>query len=128
MRLVAKSLDAGLCPAEDQGMNVVRALVGIHHLEIDDMAYDAILVRDAVAAVHVARGAGDVERLAAGIALHHRRDIRRRAALVLQAPETQTALQAQGDFGLHVGELFLYELIGRERTAELLAIQGVLPR
>ena len=32
------------------------------------------------------------------------------------------------DFGLHVGELLLHQLIGGERTAELLAIEHVLAR
>ncbi len=46
-------------------MHVVRALVGVHHLEVDHVARDAELIRDAIAAQHVAGGAGDVERLAA---------------------------------------------------------------
>jgi hypothetical protein len=35
-------------------------------------------------------------------------------------------LQGQGDFGLHVGQLFLDQLVGGQRATELLAIQGVL--
>ena len=54
-------------------MDVVRALVGVDHLEVDQVARDAELVADAVAAHHVARHAGDVERLAAGVALEDAR-------------------------------------------------------
>src|ERR1700722_10254607 len=42
--------------------------------------------------------------------------------------QTQTALQRQTDLGLHIGQFLLDELIGGERTAELLAIQHILPR
>src|SRR6476659_2817417 len=86
-RSSAECLDAGDGAAEDQRVDVVRAFVGIDHLEVDDMADHAELVRDAVAAEHVARGAGDVERLAAGIALHDRSDVGGRRAFVLHAPE-----------------------------------------
>src|SRR5487761_2423531 len=57
--------DAGDGTAEDQRMHVVRALVGVDDLEVDQVACHAELVADAVAAEHVARHAGDVQRLAA---------------------------------------------------------------
>jgi hypothetical protein len=41
-------------------------------------------------------------------------------------PEAQAALQAEGDLGLHVGELLLDELVGGQRPAELLAVEHVL--
>src|SRR3712207_7151661 len=41
--------------------------------------------------------------LAAGVALHDRRDLDRGRALVLHAAQAQAALQAQRDLGLHVG-------------------------
>ena len=78
-----------LRPAEDQRMHVVRPLVGVHHFQIDDVADDAELVRNAVAAQHVTRRAGDVERLAAGVAFHDRGDFRRRRAVVLHASEAR---------------------------------------
>ena len=62
---VRKRRDAGLRAAEDQRVHVVRAFVGVHDLEVDEMPDDAELVDDAVAAEHVARDARDVERLAA---------------------------------------------------------------
>src|SRR5690349_5840884 len=60
-RLV-EGLDAGDGAAEDQRMDVVRALVGVHDLEVHRVADHAEFVGDAVAAEHVARGACDVER------------------------------------------------------------------
>src|SRR5205085_368535 len=65
MRRLEKRLDAGLCAAEDQRMDVVRALVGIDGFEVRQHAHYVELVGDAVAAVHVARKPRDVERLAA---------------------------------------------------------------
>src|SRR5712672_2730148 len=65
-----KRLDPGLGAAENQGVDVVGALVGVDGLEVRQHAHDVELVGDAVAAMHVAREARDVERLAAIVALH----------------------------------------------------------
>ncbi len=73
-------------------MDVVRAFVCIHHLEIDEMARDAELVTDAVAAEHVARRARDVERLAAVVALQQARDLDGRRAVVAEPPHAETRL------------------------------------
>src|SRR5271166_3920121 len=102
-----KRLQAGLCAPQDQRVNVVRALVGVDRLQIGEMAHDLVLDLDAVAAVHVARGPSDVERLAAIVALYHRDHLGRGPTLVHQAPEAQRALKAERDLGLHVGELLL---------------------
>src|SRR5687768_814452 len=56
---LVEGLDSGLRPAEDQGVDIVGALVGVDHLEVDEVADHPELVRDAVAAQHVARGARD---------------------------------------------------------------------
>src|SRR6185312_11271923 len=88
-------LDAGLGAAEDERVDVVRALVGVHGLEVLRHADDVILLGDAVAAVHVACRPGDVERLAAVVALHQRDRRRRGAALLQHAAEPQRALLRQ---------------------------------
>jgi hypothetical protein len=108
-------------------VDVVRALVGVDRLEVHHVADDVVLVGDAVAAVHVAGDARDVERLAAVVALDQR-DHLGALALVDQAADAQRALQAERDLGLHVGELLLDELVGGERPAELLAVERVLAR
>src|SRR4051812_14275568 len=115
-----KCLDSRNRATEDQRVDVVRALVGVHHFEVDDVPDHTELVGYAVAAEHVARDARDVERLAAGISFHDRGDLDRRRAFVLHAAQAQAALQAERDLGLHVGELLLHQLICGERAAELL--------
>src|SRR5678809_1320346 len=90
---LAERLDPGDGAPEDQRVDVVRAFVGVDHLEVHHVADHAELVRDAVAAEHVARHARDVQRLAAGVALHDRGDLDGGRALVLHAAEAQAALQ-----------------------------------
>ena len=81
---------------------------------------------DAVAAVHVARHAGNVERLAARVALDQRHHFRRIPAFVHQAAHAQTSLQAERNFSLHVSQLLLNELVLRQRAAKLHTVQRVL--
>ena len=66
----AERLYAGDGAPEDERMHIVGALVGVDHLEVDQVARHAELVADAVATHHVARHAGDVQRLAAAVAFH----------------------------------------------------------
>ena len=104
------------------------ALVGVDRLQVHDVADHVVLVRHPVAAVHVAGGAGDIQGLAAGVALGQRDRFRRGAALVHQPAQAQASLQADGDLGLHVGQLLLDQLVGGQGPAELLALQGVVAR
>src|SRR3546814_3931971 len=96
-------------------------------LEVHDVADHVELVGDPVAAMHVAGLAGDVEGLAAGVALAERDRLGRRLAGVQQAAELQAGLQADGHLGLHVGELLLAELVGRseEHTSELQSLMRI---
>src|SRR5258706_15502661 len=57
-----KRRDARLRAAQDQGVDVVRALVGVDGLEVHDVADHVVFVGDAVAAGHVARHPPDSER------------------------------------------------------------------
>src|SRR5262245_39958688 len=79
--------DPGLCAAEDEGMDVMRALIGVDRLEIHHVPDHRIFVDDAVAAMHVARGSSDVERFAGRVALEDRDHLRRCLALILQSAE-----------------------------------------
>ena len=45
------------------------AFIGVDRLQINGMAHDMIFLRDAIAAMHVARGAGNIQRLALGDAV-----------------------------------------------------------
>ena len=107
-------------------MHIVGALVGIHHFQIDQMPGNAELVADAIATQHVASHAGDIQSLSAAVALHDRGDLHRCRAFVLHPAQAQAALERQGNFGLHVGELLLDQLGLRQRPTELQAIHGVL--
>src|SRR5215510_973003 len=120
-------LQTRLRPPQDQRVHIVGALVGVDGLEVGGVTHDVILDLNAVAAVHVAGGAGDVERLAAIVPLDQRNHLRRDSALIEQTSDAQGALQAQRNLRLHVGQLFLYQLRGRQRSAELLALERVGP-
>src|SRR5262245_2353308 len=77
-----KRLQPGLRAAEDQRVHVVGAFIGVDGLQVRGVAHDVVLDLDAVAAVHVARHAGDIERLAAVVALDNGDHLGRNSALV----------------------------------------------
>ena len=71
-----KALDIARAARDMHGGNgiqieyhVMRAFVRVHRLQVGGVAHHVILDLDAVAAMHVAGGAGDVESLAAVVAL-----------------------------------------------------------
>ena len=68
-------------------MDVVRALVSVHRLEVHGVADHVILVRHAISAMHVARDPRDVQGFPAGVALGERDHLRGRASLVHQPPD-----------------------------------------
>ena len=103
------------------------ALVGVHRLQVDGVAQHVQLAGDAGAAVHVARDPGDLQGLAAVVALHHRDGFRHPGALVQQAAERQGALEAQRDVGLHVRQLLLHQLGGSQEATEQGALGDVFP-
>src|SRR5260370_9446763 len=87
-----------------------------------------VWVGEAGPAVHVARNAGDVERLAAIVALEDRDHLGRVLPHVLEPAEAQASVQTEGDCGLHVDELFLDQLVGGERAPELTPIERIVAR
>src|SRR5262249_23177301 len=111
--------------AEDQAVDIMRALVGVHRLEICGMAGDGEVGPNGIAAMHVARDAGDGECLAAIVALGERDEVGLEDALFHAAADAERGLKAKADLGHHVGELELDELAPGERSAELLAIERV---
>ena len=72
-----EGLEARLRPPQDESMNVVRAFIGVDRFEVLGVPHHVILDLDAVAAMHVARLAGDIQRLAAIVALDKRDHFRR---------------------------------------------------
>ena len=63
--LSTERLDPRLSPAEDQRMDIMRTFIGVDDFEVNEMANHPVFVADAVAAEHIARQPGDVQRLAA---------------------------------------------------------------
>ncbi len=109
-------------------MDVVRPFIGVHRFEVHRMTDDVIFGGDPVAAVHVARNACDVERLAAIVALQETDHVGREPPLVDQPTDAQRRLRSERDFGEHVRKLQLNDLVRRERTPELLALERVIAR
>ena len=109
-------------------MDVVRALIGVHRLEVRRVAHYLELSRDAVPAVHVARNPGDVEGLAAIVALDEADRLWDELARLKSTSYTERRLQPERNLCRHVRELQLDQLVRRERLAELLAVESVLTR
>ncbi len=76
-------------------MDVVRAFIGVDRLEVHDVAHHLVFARNAVAAMHVAGDAGDIERLAAIVALDDRDHLGRELPGVDQPADAQRRLQAE---------------------------------
>src|SRR5712664_2461556 len=76
VNVLRKRLNAGDGAAENEGVDVVGALIGVHGLQILRMPHHVVFDLDAVAAMHVAGHARDVERLAAIVALDDRNHLR----------------------------------------------------
>src|SRR3546814_15281849 len=97
-----KGADAGDRPAEDQGVDIVRALVSVHRFEVHRVADDMIFGRDTVAAVPVAGDPPDTERLAAIVPLEPAATVRRAPAFLYQAAHAQPRLPSQPPPRKHV--------------------------
>src|SRR6516165_11918097 len=67
-----KCLDTGLGTTQDQGVDVMRPLIGVDGLQIHENAHDVKFLSNAVGAMHVAGGTGNLERLATIVALEQR--------------------------------------------------------
>jgi len=85
------------------------------------------LVRGRVSAQDVQEHTCMVERLAAIVPLHDADHLRRGATGILQPPDAEARLQAEGDLRVRVGELLLHELERCERALELVPLERVLP-
>src|SRR4051812_14348489 len=117
--------DAGDRPAHDQCVDLVRALVGAHALEVVGVAQRRVLQRDAVAAEDRAGGAADRDGLADVVELAERDLLGAQRPGVLEPTGPQRNQQAFLDLQHHVDELLLGELERRDRRTELAALQRV---
>src|ERR1700758_56561 len=62
-------LDTSLGTTQDQGVDIMRPFISVDGFQIHENAHDVIFLGNAVGAMHVAGGAGNLERLAAIVAL-----------------------------------------------------------
>src|SRR5919107_154099 len=112
---------AGQGVAQNQGVHLVRTLVGQHALQVVGVAYHGIVERDAVPAQNGARlprylyGLPNVVQLADGDVFGAQ------GSLVLHPSDVQREQRAFVDLQRHVHELLLRELEASDRLAKLLA-------
>src|SRR5215831_13639059 len=121
-------VEAGDVTADDEGMDVVRALVRVDGLQIHHVADHRVLVDAAGGAQDVACEPRRVERDLHVVHLGHRDLLRARLPKILQTAELQAQELRLGDLGDHPDELLLDELERGDRLAELDPLLRVLER
>ena len=65
-----EGLETCLRATKDQRMHVMRAFVGVHRFKVHCVAHNLKVLGDAIAAMHVPRGARDIESFATVVAFH----------------------------------------------------------
>jgi hypothetical protein len=88
--LPLKGVETGEGAAKDQSVHFVRALIGVDRLQVQHVADDRELERNAAGAVDRARHTGNVERLGHTILLGHAHLVRGQAILVFECVEIQS--------------------------------------
>src|SRR5918994_615811 len=116
---------AGYGLAHDQGVYVVRALVGVDPFEVGHVLHHAVVEQDAVAPERIARRSGDLARLGDVVHLEHRDGRRVELARVIDAAHVDGEELAERDLGQHRDQLLLRELEGGYGLPELRSLPGV---
>ncbi len=62
--------------SQNEGVNVMGALIGVHCLEVGEVANHVVLVNDSVSTKHVASISSDGQSLAAIVPFHDRDHLR----------------------------------------------------
>ena len=83
-------------------MYIVRTLIGIDHFQVRHMTHDRVVIRDAITPEHVPSAAGNIQRLAAGIAFDETDEIGLDLACRQHFARLEAALQGQTNLGLHI--------------------------
>ena len=107
-------------------MDIMRPFIGVDGLEIGRMAHDLEPLGNTIAPMHVTAHAGDIQSFAAIVALHQANELWTGGAVVHHLTQSEGRLQAQGDFSLHIRELFLEKLGLCQRFVELFPVQTIL--
>jgi hypothetical protein len=89
-----EGLQAGLSTAQNEGVHIVRAFVGVDGFQVDHVTNHVIFVVNTIATVHVASHARNIEGLAAAVAFDQADHLWDRFAFVHQTAHAQAALQA----------------------------------
>src|SRR3989441_5146468 len=113
---------------QDERVDVVRPLVGVHRLEVREVAHSLILGEDAVGSEQTPGLARNVGRDIHVVALGEGDLLRRHLPLVFQASELQAAQLRLGDLGEHLGEPRLLQLEAPDRLPEHHAGLGIVYR
>ena len=88
-------------------MHVMRPLICVDRFKIGRMAHNLETLSNAIAPMHVSANPGDVQSFAAIVAFHQADELWAGRAVVHHLAQSECRLQAQGDFCLHIGKLFL---------------------
>src|SRR2546428_7339611 len=115
----AERVQAGDGLAQNQGVDLVRSLVGVHRLEVVHVPDHRVLERDPVGSQDRPGLAADLQRLAHVVELAEAHLLRAEPAFVLHAAEMQRQQLALPELHQHVGQLALGELERPDRLAEL---------
>ena len=83
-------------------MDVMRPLISVHRFKVYHVADDMIFVGYAVATVHVSRDTGDVQSLAAIVALDQADLFGAPRSRIDVAADRKRCLQTKCNFGLHI--------------------------
>src|SRR5512143_205010 len=72
LRLLAgEGVVSGNIPAKGEGMNVLRAFIGVDGLKVQQMPYDRVAQADSVGPQNIAGGPGDFQRFGCIVHLGH---------------------------------------------------------
>ena len=125
-RYAAEAVEARDVAPDDQGVDVVGALVGVDGFQVQHVSDHRVLVDDPGGAENVARHPRGVERHLHVVHLRHRDLLGPHPPRVLEPSELQAQELGLGDLGDHPHELLLHELERRDGLAELDALLRVL--
>src|SRR4051812_46872816 len=116
-------VDPGDVRANDQCMDIVRALVRLHRFQVHHVPHDRVIVHNAIRAQHIARQAGALQCHPHVVTLRHRDVLLLHFAGILQSPDLQGEKLCFGDLRDHPNKLFLDQLTRGDRgIVELLAL------
>src|SRR4051812_17257195 len=116
---------AGDVPTDDQCLDAVGALVGVHDLHVGHVPGDVVLQQQTVPAEDVPGLQADLAGLLRGVHLGERGHRPGEPALLLELRHPEAHQLDRGDPGEHVGQLVLDELVPGDGFAELFALAGV---